>query len=148
MKTLLARLVWGRRARAALAAARADLATTSVDVLVARVHARPLGAPAPGSLRGFARALRAALEADGEPRPCLPRALALLREGRARGTAATLVLGVARTPDPARPVVAHAWLEAGGAPFLEGADPAKAYVEVARFPPDTDASAPHPLPPD
>ncbi len=138
MKTLLARLVWGRRARAALAAARADLATTAVDVLAARAHAAPLGRARQLGLRGFARALRAALEADGEPRPCLPRAVALLREARRCGVAATLVLGVARAPDPARPVVAHAWLEAGGHPFHEAAGTSAAYVAVARFPPETD----------
>ena len=127
MNTLLARLVWGRRARAALAAARADLGSTAVDVLAARAHALPLGAPGPRRLRGFARALRATLEAEGEPRPCLPRALA----------APTLVLGAARTPDPARPVVAHAWLECDGAPFFEAGAPEATYAVLARFPPET-----------
>ncbi|MBL9086040.1 MAG: lasso peptide biosynthesis B2 protein [Planctomycetia bacterium] len=135
MKTLLARLVWGRRARTALAAARADLATTPLDVVVAGAHRVPLGRPAPRTLRGFARALRAVLEAEGEPRPCLPRALALLREARRRGVEPTLVLGVARAPDASRPVVAHAWLEAGGAPFLEVPTTRAAYTPVATFPP-------------
>lgn len=136
MKTLLARLVWGRRARAALAAARADLATTPVDAIVAATGAMPPGRPAPVALRGFARALRAALEAEGEPRPCLPRAVALLREARRRGVAATLVLGVARAPDATRPVVAHAWLEVAGAPFFEAPTTPGAYAAIARLPPD------------
>jgi hypothetical protein len=134
VKTLLSRLFWGRRARAALAVARADLATTAVDVLVARAHEAPLGPAAPTALRGFARALRATLEDEGEPRPCLPRAMTLLREARRRGVAATLSLGVAKSPDPARAVVAHAWLEVDGRPFLESPETAGTYVVVARFP--------------
>lgn len=136
MKTLLARLVWGRRARAALAEARADLATTPVDEIVAATRRIPVGRPAPTALRGFARALRAALEAEGDARPCLPRAVALLREARHRGVAATLVLGAARAPDPTRPVVAHAWLEVAGTPFFEAPATRAQYVTLAAFPPD------------
>lgn len=135
VKDRLACLACGRRARASLAEARADLAKSSVADAVARRLAMPLGREAPWRLRVVARAIRAHLEAEGETRPCLPRALALLAEARRCGFEATLVLGVARGGPPAA-LAAHAWLEAEGRPFFEAPATVGSYGEIARFPPD------------
>lgn len=133
-KDRLARLVFGRRARARLAEARDDLGNGSVAKAVAKRQALPLGREAPWRLRGVARAIRVHLAAEGEARPCLPRALALLAEARHCGFEATLVLGVARG-EPPTPLAAHAWLEAAGRPFFEAPATLVSYAEIARFPP-------------
>lgn len=130
MKTLLARWCFGREARAALARARADLGGGDVEAAAAARAAAALRRPRPWRLRAVARALRAALAAEGETKPCLPRALALLELARAHGVAPTLVLGVERG---AAGVAAHAWLEVGGAPFLEDPGTPARYVVVARL---------------
>ena len=88
MKTPIALLWRGGRAKRAMEAARSDLAKGSLEEAVSRRVARPV-APRRRllALRAFSRALSVLFEREGETGPCLPRALALLEEARACGFA-------------------------------------------------------------
>ena len=131
MKSLVARLLFGRRARRALAAARADLGAIGAEATVARRAAGVPGRRRPRTLRGVARAVDALLAAEGTTHPCLPRAVALYGEARALGFEPRLVLGVRKADGR---VESHAWLELEGAPLLEDPETPARYEVVARLP--------------
>ena len=131
MKALVARLLFGRRARRALTAARADLASAGTEAAVVRRAAVTRGRRRPLVLRGVARALDALLTEEEEPRRCLPRAVALFGEARALGHEPRLVLGVRKAGDA---VESHAWLESDGALLLEDPATPSRFEVVARLP--------------
>lgn len=132
LRRLLARLVYGRRARRALAEARHDLATLPLPAAIERREQHPV---APQRRRLALRALASAIaqqqRREGDRAPCLPRTLALLSEARALGFAPRLVLGV-KAPDEA--FGAHAWLELDGRPFLEPAGTVERFVALPPMP--------------
>ncbi len=128
-RTVVARLVYGRRARRAIAEARADLAAVDLGTSVARRTAVPL-APRqrPVRLRVLASAIRAELARQGETGPCLPCALALLGEARLMGFAPALVIGIRRGGSK---MESHAWLERDGRVFLEDPTTPDRYERIA-----------------
>jgi len=151
VKTLVARLLYGRRARAALASAREDLRAFGAERAIAARAATTPGPRRPFALRGVARAIAAELrENNDDGKPCLPRAVALYGEARAHGFEPLLVLGVRRgapagagvepTTGPPVPgagsgaVESHAWLELDGKPFLEDPETPSRYETIARLP--------------
>lgn len=131
LRTWVARALFGRRARRALVAARADLAALGAASAVARRAEVALGRRRSLLLRGVARALDALLAAEGEARGCLPRAVALFGEARALGLAPRVVLGVRKDGAEVR---SHAWLELEGAPLLEDPETPRRYEVIARLP--------------
>lgn len=132
LKTAVARLVAGRRARRAFEEAVRDLDAGALpDAVAKRTRAPREGARPTRSLRVFHRAL-VALAAERAPaNPCLPRALALYAEARRRGLAVRLVVGVRLD---AGEVASHAWLTLDDAPFLEVPETGARYRVIADLP--------------
>ncbi len=130
--SVLARALCGRRARRALAGARADLAALPIEEAVARRTSGPLATHRGGSrLRLFDSALTALLAREQDSHPCLPRSLALLGEARRLGYLARLAIGVRRGPAG---VESHAWLVLDGEPFLEPHERADSFETVTVLP--------------
>jgi hypothetical protein len=113
----VARVVYGGRARRALAAAHADLAALPLPEAIARRERWPL-APRrrPLALRVLVSAIAQEQRRASERAPCLPRTLALVGEARRLGYAPRLVVGVREPDEQFGP---RAWLELEGKPFLE-----------------------------
>lgn len=132
LRSTFALLLAGRHARAALAAARADLAALPLEDAVAKRAAIP---PASRrrtlALRLVNAAVSALLAREGETHPCLVRSLALLSEARRLGYDAGLTLGVRRGPSG---IESHAWLVLDEVPFLEPHEKAGSFETIARFP--------------
>jgi hypothetical protein len=138
VKTLVARLLFGRRARTALAKARDDLRAVGPERAIASRAETTPGPRRLFALRGVARAMAAELRGEAEEKPCLPRAVALYGEARALGYEPRLVLGVRRRDASGTPVAgaieSHAWLELDGQPFLEDPATPTRYETIARLP--------------
>ena len=141
VRRLLARGLYGARARTLVEAARRDLRSLPLPECV---RLRTAAAPAAPSRRGRLRALNLAILdriwRDEEPGVCLLRCVALLGELPRHGLTATLVLGVARSETGA--VAAHAWLESDGRILLEPDDVPPRFQVVARLPAGDPGAAP------
>lgn len=132
LRTALARLVAGGRARRAFDAAVRDLdAGPLPDAVAARTLAPRAGARPTLALRAFHRALVAVAAERAPAAPCLPRALALYEEARRRGLPVRLLVGVRLD---AGEVASHAWLTLDGAPFLEVPETGARYRVIADLP--------------
>jgi hypothetical protein len=99
---------------------------------VVRLAAEPVSAEA----AGLAADVRWAVIGMAHYAPfkavCLPQALAAKSMLRRRGVASLLHLGVARDPDQAAKLEAHAWLQAAGVK-VTGYPIAHRFTEVASF---------------
>ena len=132
LKTVLARLMAGRRAARAFDAAVRDLGADPLpDAVASRTQAPRAGVRPTLGLRVFHRALVAVAGERAPANPCLPRSLALYEEARRRGLAVRLVVGVRLD---AGEVASHAWLTLDGAPFLEVPETGARYRVIADLP--------------
>gem|GEM_PF-5595409 len=111
---------------------RPDLATLTLPTAIAKreqgpvaPHTRPL------AMRALASAIHQQQTREGDPAPCLPRAVALLGEAHAFGFAPRLVLGV-RAPDEA--FGALAWQEVEERPLLEDARTPQRFAALPQLP--------------